>query len=742
MLNDYDDRSCSIDAMISKILMEDKQYDISKLITAYEFAKKSHEGQTRSSGEPYIKHPVAVASELLELGMDTDTLCAAFLHDVVEDTPVTLDDVRKRFGQDVALLVDGVTKLEKIPTFSQEQQVAENVMKILLAMSQDIRVMIIKLCDRLHNMRTLQYRPPHKQKRTALETMNIYAPIAHRLGITPVQEELEDRAFYYLDHYAYAEIEQMLNTKKEEREAFIATIKERIATRFKAEDFITPPQIEGRVKSVYGIYKKLYIGGKNFEEIYDKYAVRVIVTTVSECYNVLGLIHDMFHPIPNRFKDYIANPKQNMYQSLHTTVLGREKIPFEVQIRTWEMHANAEYGIAAHWKYKEGIQGKDRMEQRLAWIRQVIETQQNSDDPEELVNTIKNDIAPDEIVVMTPKGDSISLPVGATVIDFAYHIHTQIGHRTVGAKVNEKLVPLNTVLQTGNICEIITSKDENKGPNRNWLEIVKTNEARSKIRTWFKKERREENIVAGKAMLESEFRRTHLPLSVEQCFDLLAEEIRQKNHCETCDDLCAALGYGGISLTKLMPRIREQYQKRYGKQTQAQEETPDALLAEHLRRNKSSDGIILDEIENCALKFAQCCSPMPGDDVVGFITRGHGLSVHTKTCKNYESAVKRADSEELQRWVAVRWSDKLAPKEHQAAIEVLATSRVGLVYDICGVLHDARVPIIHSASRTLKNGNTVFEATVTVTTSEQLQNLLTKLRHVRDVISADRTIYG
>ncbi len=741
MLN-FDDHSCTIDAMISKILMEDKQYDISKLITAYEFAQKCHEGQTRSSGEPYIQHPVAVAYALLELGMDTDTLCAAFLHDVVEDTAVTLDDVRKRFGQDVALLVDGVTKLEKIPTFSKEQQVAENVMKILLAMSQDIRVMIIKLCDRLHNMRTLQYRPPHKQKRTALETMNIYAPIAHRLGITPVQEELEDLAFYYLDHYAYAEIEQMLNTKKEEREAFIATIKERISTRFKAEDFITPPQIEGRVKSVYGIYKKLYMGGKNFEEIYDKYAVRVIVTTVAECYNVLGLIHDMFHPIPNRFKDYIANPKQNMYQSLHTTVLGREKIPFEVQIRTWEMHANAEYGIAAHWKYKEGIQGRDRMEQRLAWIRQVIETQQNSDDPEELVNTIKNDIAPDEIVVMTPKGDSVSLPTGATVIDFAYHIHTEIGHRTVGAKVNEKLVPLSTVLHTGNICEIVTSKDEDKGPNRNWLEIVKTNEARSKIRSWFKRERRDENIVTGKAMLENECRRNRIPLSAEQCYELLADDIRQRNQCTSFEDLCAAIGYGGITLAKLMPRIRELYQKHYGKQPPAPEKDPDALLAEQMNRSIHHDGIILDEIESCAVKFAQCCSPMPGDDVVGFITRGHGLSVHTKTCKNYTSAVKRGLPDELQRWVEVKWSGKHLPKERQAAIEVLATSRVGIVYDICGVLHDARVPIIHSASRTLKNGNTVFEATITVSTAEQLQSLLMKLRHVRDVISADRAIYG
>lgn len=393
---------CTIDMLIQKILTEDKQYDLSKIISSYEFAAKAHEGQTRSSGQPYIIHPLSVSYILLELGMDTDTICAAMLHDVVEDTPVTLEEVKKRFGQDVAMLVDGVTKLNKIPIFSPEEQQAENVRKMLLAMSQDIRVIIIKLCDRLHNMRTLRYRPSYKQRKTALETMNIYAPIAHRLGIRAVKEELEDLAFRYLDPYAYAEIEHILEIKKEEREAFIESIKKRIADRFKDVEFSAPPQIDGRVKSIYGIYKKIFVNHKSIEEVYDKYAVRIIVNTVGECYNVLGLIHDMFRPIPNRFKDYISTPKANMYQSLHTTVLGREGIPFEVQIRTWEMHATAEYGIAAHWKYKEGVQGKDKMEERLAWIRQVIEAQQASDDAEEIVRIIKNDIAPEEIMVMTP----------------------------------------------------------------------------------------------------------------------------------------------------------------------------------------------------------------------------------------------------------------------------------------------------------------------------------------------------
>ena len=493
---DFDD-DFTIEKIIQKILTDDKQYDLSKIISAYEFAAKAHEGQMRSSGKPYITHPLAVAYTLLELGMDTDTICAALLHDVVEDTDATLDDLKKRFGQDVALLVDGVTKLSKIPTSTKEEQQAENIRKILLAMSQDIRVMIIKLSDRLHNMRTLKYRPLEKQRNTALETMNIYAPIAHRLGIRAIKEELQDLAFHYLDPYAYSEIENILENKKEEREAFIEIIKSRIAQRFKSEEFSQPPQIDGRVKSIYSIYRKIFINHKNIDEIYDKYAVRIIVTTIAECYNVLGLIHDMFKPLPNRFKDYISTPKNNMYQSLHTTVLGKEGIPFEVQIRTWDMHETAEYGIAAHWKYKEGIQGKDKMEQRLAWVRQVIEAQQTSDDVEEIVRIIKTDLDPEDIVVMTPKGMSVSLPINSTVIDFAYRIHTQIGHKTVGAKVDGRIVPLDYKLQTGQICEIITSKDPDKGPNRAWLNIVQTNEARSKIRSWFKKERREENIIEG-----------------------------------------------------------------------------------------------------------------------------------------------------------------------------------------------------------------------------------------------------
>ena len=728
MFPDYDD-NFTIEMIIQKILSDDRQYDLSKIISAYEFAAKAHEGQKRSSGQPYIVHPLAVAYILLELGMDTDTVCGALLHDVVEDTDATLDDLKKRFGQDVAMLVDGVTKLSKIPTSTKEQQAAENIRKILLAMSQDIRVMIIKLADRLHNMRTLKYRPRDKQRKTALETMNIYAPIAHRLGIRAIKEELEDLSFRFLDPYAYSEIESILENNKEEREAFIETIKNRIAQRFKSEDFAEPPQISGRVKSVYSIYKKVFMQHKNIDEIYDKYAVRIIVTTIGECYNVLGLIHDMFSPLPNRFKDYISTPKSNMYQSLHTTVLGREGIPFEVQIRTWDMHETAEYGIAAHWKYKEGIKGRDKMESRLAWIRQVLDSQQTSNDVEEIVSVIKTDIAPEEIVVMTPKGMSVELPVNSTVIDFAYKIHTEIGHKTTGAKVDGRLVPLDYKLQTGQICEIITSKDPDKGPNRQWLNIVQTNEARSKIRLWFKRERRDENIAEGKAALARYFKRFRIDLKEEDYEEFLQEDFHRHN-CENLDDFYASIGYGGISLEKIIPRLRDRYKKLYGDRDES---------ATKLIKAKPSmrSSIVLDEIDNMEIKYSQCCNPIPGDEIVGFVTRGHGLSVHKVTCINYQKAVERNDPEELARWFDIVWTDS-SNTPLQTSFEVVASDRVGLVYDISAVLLEARVPIVHSASRVLKNGNALFEGTVIISSTEQLKNLFDKIRRIKGVISVDR----
>ena len=724
----------AISDLTHKILETDKQYDLSKIVSAYQFAKQAHGSQTRSSGEPYIIHPLSVAMILVDLGMDTDTICVGLLHDVVEDTEYTLDDIRKKFGQDVAVLVDGVTKLNRIPIFDKEQQQAENVRKILLAMSHDIRVMIIKLADRIHNMRTLCFLPPAKQRRIALETMNVYAPIAHRLGIRTVKEELEDLSFYYLDSFAYAEIEHIMEIKKDEREAFIGSIKERIRKRLAQEHFAKEPIIEGRVKSIYGFYKKVYMGHKSMDQIFDKYAVRVIVSTVAECYMVLGIVHDMFRPLPNRFKDYISTPKSNMYQSLHTTVLGRESIPFEIQIRTWDMHVSAEYGIAAHWKYKEGIQGKDKMEERLAWVRKVIEAQQTSDDVEEIVRAIKNDLSPEDIVVMTPRGDSISLPVGSTVIDFAYRIHTQIGHKTIGGKVDGKMVPLDYELKTGEICEVLTSKDPNKGPNRAWLGIVKTNEAKSKIRSWFKKECREENITTGRASLEQEFKRCHINLPESEWAEFLADDLKRHN-CDTVEDFYASIGYGGITLSKIMPRLKEVYVKTHG----ADEEKESAVTVptKELSPQKKSC-IILDKINDCAFKFSQCCNPLPGEEIVGFVTRGHGISVHSVNCVNYQAALKRNDPEEMARWLPVRWSENTSTALIPTSIEVVASDRVGLVFDITKILSESHILIVHSSSRNLRNGNAIFEASVQVAGADQLKSIMDKLRKIQGVISVER----
>lgn len=724
----------AISDLTHKILETDKQYDLSKIVSAYQFAKQAHGSQTRSSGEPYIIHPLSVAMILVDLGMDTDTICVGLLHDVVEDTEYTLDDIRKKFGQDVAVLVDGVTKLNRIPIFDKEQQQAENVRKILLAMSHDIRVMIIKLADRIHNMRTLCFLPPAKQRRIALETMNVYAPIAHRLGIRTVKEELEDLSFYYLDSFAYAEIEHIMEIKKDEREAFISSIKERIRKRLAQEHFAKEPIIEGRVKSIYGIYKKVYMGHKSMDQIFDKYAVRVIVSTVAECYMVLGIVHDMFRPLPNRFKDYISTPKSNMYQSLHTTVLGRESIPFEIQIRTWDMHVSAEYGIAAHWKYKEGIQGKDKMEERLAWVRKVIEAQQTSDDVEEIVRAIKNDLSPEDIVVMTPRGDSISLPVGSTVIDFAYRIHTQIGHKTIGGKVDGKMVPLDYELKTGEICEVLTSKDPNKGPNRAWLGIVKTNEAKSKIRSWFKKECREENITTGRASLEQEFKRCHINLPESEWAEFLADDLKRHN-CDTVEDFYASIGYGGITLSKIMPRLKEVYVKTHG--ADEEKESAVTVSTKELSPQKKSC-IILDKINDCAFKFSQCCNPLPGEEIVGFVTRGHGISVHSVNCVNYQAALKRNDPEEMARWLPVRWSENTSTALIPTSIEVVASDRVGLVFDITKILSESHILIVHSSSRNLRNGNAIFEASVQVAGADQLKSIMDKLRKIQGVISVER----
>ncbi len=720
----------TIDTVIEKIMEENKKYDLSKIVSAYEFAAKAHSNQVRSSGEPYITHPVAVSYILLELGMDTDTICAGMLHDVVEDTDITLDEIKKRYGQDVAMLVDGVTKLGKIPLFTKEEQQAENVRKILLAMSQDIRVIIIKLADRLHNMRTLQFRPAYKQRATALETMNIYAPIAHRLGIRTIQDEIEDLSFRYLDPFAYSEIEQALKMRADERQAFILNIEKQIAARF-VELGNPEPILSGRVKSVYGIYRKAFVNGKSMDEIYDIYAVRIIVDSVVNCYNALGIIHDMYNPIPNRFKDYIATPKANMYQSLHTTVIGSEGTPFEVQIRTVDMNYTAEYGIAAHWKYKEGIKGKDKLENRLAWIRKIIEAQQESDDAEEIVRTIKSDLSPEDTFAFTPKGDIITLPAGATIIDFAYAIHSEVGNKMKGAKVDGKLVSLDYKLQTGEIVEILTHSDPNHGPNRAWLDIAQTNEARSKIRSWFKKERREENIETGREKLEYEFSRNNIRVPEEELSDFLADDLKRHN-CATLDDFYAAIGYGGIQLSKIMQRLKDLYVKRYG---------PAKAVPAPMLPMRSNTGLIVGGQSNIEIKLSKCCDPLPGEDIIGFITKGHGISVHRRDCRKYIEAMKTGTDKD--RWVDVVWAEDAKKNDtpiFKANIDIVSHGSLTIIADIASITAEMRIPVTNITSRVLKNGNSNIILTCSIAGTEQLRLLISKIQKLPDVISADRSM--
>ena len=724
----------TFEQLLEVVKASDKNYNITKITSAYEFAAEKHKDQKRESGEPYITHPIAVAQILIELGMDTDTICAALLHDVVEDTEASLEDLKKRFGADVANLVDGVTKLNQVSLYSKEEQQAENIRKMLLSMSKDIRVIIIKLSDRLHNMRTLAFRNELKRRSVSLETMSIFVPLANRLGITKMKEELEDTAFSYLDPYAYNEIEQMLEKSKSEREEFIESIKARLKKRL-AVDFDPMPTIEGRVKSAYGIYRKVYEHGRLFDEIYDKYAVRVIVNTVTECYYVLGIVHDMFQPIPNRFKDYISTPKANMYQSLHTTVMGREGIPFEVQIRTYEMHHTAEYGIAAHWKYKEGVKGKYKLDNRLNWVRQILDTQQESNDVEDIVRAIKDDLSPDDVFAMTPKGDVISLPLGSTVIDFAYAIHTQVGHRMTGAKADKKLVPLDYVIKTGEIIEIITSKDPNHGPNRAWLNICQTNEAKSKIRSWFKKERREENIVEGRDELEREFRRNLIRVPEDELAEFLALDMK-RHSCETLDDFYAAIGYGGVVLSKIMPRLKEEYTKKYIQSANAQD-SQFVNDVTYTNGKKANSGMIVDGIDNCVVKLSQCCSPLPGDDIVGFITRGHGVSIHKKDCVNYLTQKDSCPD----RWVNVRWAGK---EEHsnsyyKVVLDVVGYDRIGILADIMSSLQDAHIMTHEASARVLKNGNSSILLTISVAGTAELQNVITRLKKVQGILSVDRS---
>lgn len=712
-----------------KITESGKNYDIEKIKKAFQRARISHADQKRSSGEPYIIHPANVAYILIDLGMDSACICAGLLHDVVEDTDVTLEQLKGEFGSEVAFLVNGLTKLGKVPLSTKEEQQAENVRKMLMAMNQDIRVIIIKLADRLHNMRTLQYREPKKQLATSLETMEIYAPIANRLGIMAVKEELEDLALHYLDPVACKEIEETLSIRSGGRNAIIESIKKRILQRLKEYNIIEP-HIEGRVKSMYGIYRKVYMTGRSFDEVYDIYAVRIIVNTDIECYNILGIIHDMFTPIPNRFKDYISTPKPNMYQSLHTTVLGKEGIPFEIQIRTWAMHYTAEYGIAAHWKYKEGIKGKDKLDERLAWIRQIIEAQQDIDQPEDIVRTIKTDLTPEEIYAFTPKGDVKSLPAGSTVIDFAYAIHSEVGNKMIGAKADGKIVSLEHKIQNGQIIEILTTKSITHGPNKEWLNIAKTGEARAKIRAWFKRERREENIVEGKIELDKELKRNYIHLDEEQYAQLIDKLCKRYNHTE--NDLFAAIGYGGIVLNKIMPKIKDDYAKMIKQDNEPAENITPVLTSQ----SKRPGDVMVEGIDNCLIKFSQCCTPLPGDEIIGFITRGHGVSVHKKDCINVINSMK--DPEQRERWINVHWTNQVA-QTYNCTLDIIARDRDALFADISLALANLRVPIHEISARQLKNGNAIVVATVSLQGTEHLKNIMHKLEKVSGVISVERS---
>ncbi len=719
-----------IEQLETLIAESDKSYDIVRIREAVALAISAHDGQMRRSGEEYVCHPLHVACILVEIGMDSDAVVAGLLHDVVEDTEVELSEIVRRFGQDVANLVDGVTKITQMTFSTKEEQQAENVRKMLLAMAKDVRVMIIKLADRLHNMRTSDGWDPQKQRDKAKETMDIYAPLAHRLGIRTIKEELEDLSLRVLDPIACQEIEQNLASHAVEREAFLQSIQERIQENL--AKYGIEAQIFGRVKGFTGIYRKMYMRGRSFDEIFDIYAVRVIVDNVNDCYNALGVVHEMFRPLPNRFKDYISTPKANMYQSLHTTVVSKEKIPFEVQIRTWEMHYTAEYGIAAHWKYKAGIQKKDKLEERLAWVRQFIENQQDVDDAEDIVQSIKTDLDIEDVFVFTPKGDVVTLPEGSTVIDFAYAIHTAVGNRMIGAKVNGRIVPLEYKVKTGEIVEVLTTSAANHGPSRDWLNIVHTSEARNKIRGWFKKERREENIQQGRALLERELSRNLIRLPDDRMEQFLMAQAK-KQHCASLDDFYAAIGYGGVVLSRLIPRMKEEYMRMQREEQAAA--TPITAVTTPPRRRQHNGGVIIDQMDDCLVKFAQCCNPVPGDAIIGFITRGYGVSIHRCDCTNVPQDMENCPNKE--RWIAVHW-EQSQTTEFNANLRIVANDSVNLLLKIATTLSNLHIPV-HSINARDQEVGALVSITIAVGSVEHLQYVIGKLRAIPGVDDVQRT---
>ncbi len=735
MTGEHNSMYHSYDDLVNLIANSGKEYDTRLIEQAYLFANEAHAGQVRKSGQPYIVHPISVAYILVELGMDTECIVAALLHDVIEDTPVKLEEVIERFGKRISVLIDGVTKLEKITHssregLSREETQAENLRKMLFAMNEDIRVIIIKLADRLNNIRTLGALPPQKQRDIARETMEVFAPLAHRMGMRKVKEELEDTSLRYLDSVGYQAISELLSRQLTDRDQFLANLEHILEEKIKQS--IPNVVVYGRIKSVNGIYRKMYIQGKDFSEIFDIYAVRVIVDTVEECYVALGIIHNVFIMVRNRFKDYITMPKPNGYQSLHTTVLGKQftdngrTIPFEVQIRTQQMNYKAEFGIAAHWKYKQGLKGADSLDEYVGWIRRQIENQlEDSSEPIVIPQT-------DEVYVLTPKGDTKALPRGATCIDFAYAIHSAVGHRMIGAKINGRIVPINSVIHDGDMVEVITSKDPNHGPNRDWLNIVRTGEARSKIRTWFKNERREENIEEGREIVEREFKRNGIRLPDDKMQTFL-QDIAVRARLETVDDFFAAVGYGGIVLSKLMQRIRDDYQKLI---KNSESVSVDDMVTKQPAKRGAADGVYIEGVDNCLIKMSKCCGPMPGDEIIGFITRGYGVSIHKRTCANVPAEPEK--SEEPERWVKAMWSDKITVKEFKSTLHIECHDRKGLLADVTVLLSNMHVPINMLNSRQTKNGEAVITVTVIVTGKEHLEQICKKLANVKGIISISR----
>jgi len=704
--------------------------DLSHIRTAFDFARRAHGDQKRKDGTPFMTHPLASAEIIAELALDEESIIAALLHDTVEDTGVTHEDIEKNFGTDVANLVEGVTKLTRVTYSSKEDEQMENLRKMLIAMAKDIRVILIKLADRLHNMRTLEYQSEEKQREKALETMEIYAPIAHRLGMQKIKWELEDLSIMRLDPDGYAYISAEVEKRNSENEEFFESVKKRITERL--EEYGIKASVYGRIKHIYSIYRKMYSQNKTFDEVLDLYAFRVIVDTIADCYNVLGHIHDMFRPIPGHFKDYIGTPKPNMYQSLHTTVIGTEGIPFEVQIRTWEMHETAEYGIAAHWKYKQGIQGSAD-EEKFSWIRRLLESQQDSD-AQDFVQSLKIDMFSDEVFVFTPQGDVINLPAGATPIDFAYNIHSAIGNRMTAAKVNGRIVPFTTILKNGDIVEVITS-NASKGPSRDWLGIVKSGAARTKIRQWFKKERREENIVHGRAAFESELRRAMISMSDVTAEDVLPRILKRLSF-PSLEEIYAAIGYGGISAQKTVNRIKDELLSIERAKKKAEADggiTPTSQQSQQAAR--PVHGVVIEGVDNCLVKFARCCTPIPGDEIAGFITRGFGISIHRKDCKNYLNSVEKPD--ERPRWLNVQWANS-ASDAYQTAVFITAKDRSGLVMDVAMVLSTLNVKMSEFSARKVSDGNAVLSMTLDLRDRRELDATMARLAAVQGVITVTR----